>query len=541
MVDKPVITVIGAASTTFGPKVLRDILNHPAVGGCTVRFVDIDEERLAVYAKLAHKVNGLLQRPITIEASTDRRAALPGSDYVILSVDSGHYNTWELDFTIPVKHGVRQVLGELGGPGGLFHALRQIPLHLAIGHDIAELAPAAMVMVASNPLNRICLAMERHTGAGQIVGLCHGVEMALYLFLNRVMGMDGDEMEVTAAGANHLTWILDLRERATGIDLYPRMRACLAALESDEQSLSRKLLDVYGYFPGTLDSHAGEYIPYAYEFHGLDGIDFDAHRQQEEQRWRYLRELADDEVQWDQYEQGYGGQEALSPELRLDDFFAPRSWADTLAFPIIASVIENRLLRMPAINLLNDGAIPNLPADVFVEAPAVVDASGVRLEHIGSLPKALAAFNRRDIDQMELTVEAAVTGDRRILLQALLLDPVVDSVARRRGAVGRDAGRARAVLAAVLGRLQHGSQCLFRDRTRPGPPGWRIPGARPAAAEPEESRLRGPVSRMISRESGAYGPKQACHRVYGSFLSVLLRSQLTLKHLASGVLCRSAC
>lgn len=428
MKQHPIITIIGAASTTFGPKVLRDILNHPQVGGCTFRFVDINEERLAIYTTLAHKINRLLPTPVVIESTVDRRAALPGSDYVIILVDTGHYNTWELDFTIPVKHGVRQVLGELGGPGGLFHALRQIPLHLAIGQDIADLCPRAMVMVASNPLNRICLALERYTDVGQVVGLCHGVEMALYLFLNRVMNIEGDELEATAAGTNHLTWMLDLRHKTTGEDLYPRMVAALRTLPPDEQALSRKLLDVYGYFPGTLDSHAGEYIPYAYEFQGVQGIDFAAHHAQEQQRWQYLRDLAENDALWDRYEQHYGEQTALSDELRLDDFFLPRRWADTLAFPIIAAMQENALHRMPAVNMLNRGAVANLPADVFVETPAIVDASGIRLVQIGDLPRPLAAFNRRDIDQMELTVEAGVTGNRRLVLQAMLLDPVVDSV-----------------------------------------------------------------------------------------------------------------
>ncbi|NJN84863.1 MAG: hypothetical protein HC802_22965, partial [Caldilineaceae bacterium] len=158
------------------------------------------------------------------------------------------------------------------------------------------------------------------------------------------------------------------------------------------------------------------------------GIDFSGHLEQEEKRWRYLRELTDNETQWERYEQRFGDQEILSEELRLDDFFAPRSWADTLAFPIIAAMIDNRLHRMPAINMLNRGAIANLPGDIFVEAPAVVDASGIRLLHMGELPPPLAAFCRRDIDQMELIVEAAVRGDRRLALQAMLLDPVVDSV-----------------------------------------------------------------------------------------------------------------
>ncbi len=428
MSDKPIITVIGAASTTFGPKVLRDIMNHPEVSGCNFRFVDVNEERLDIYTRLAHRVSEIIEEPIKIESTTDRKEVLRGSDYIIISVDTGHYTTWQSDFDIPVKHGIRQVQGELGGPGGLFHSLRQIPLHLDIARDIEALCPEAIVMICSNPLNRICLALERYANVGQIMGLCHGVEMALYLFLNRVLGIDGDDMEVTAAGTNHFTWILDLRRKSTGEDLYPLMRETFRTLDPNQQPMSRKLMEIYGYFPGCLDSHTGEYIPYAYEFYGLKGLDFSGHLEQEQRRWKYLRDLAEDRVQWDTYEQNHGDQSILSEELRLDDFFKPRSWADTLAFPIIASNISNRLRRMPAVNMLNQGTIENLPGEVFVESPAVVDASGVWPIRIGDLPKPLAAFNRRDIDQMELTVEAAVTGNRRKVLQAMLLDPVVDSV-----------------------------------------------------------------------------------------------------------------
>ena len=310
MSNRPVITIIGAASTTFGPKVLRDILNYPEVGGSSLRFVDTNEERLAIYDHLAHKVNKLLAEPISIQSTTERRDVLAGSDYVIVSVDTGHYTTWEQDFKVPVKHGSRQILGELGGPGGLFHSLRQIPLHLEIARDIEQLCPEAMVMVASNPLNRICLAMARYGNVGEILGLCHGVEMALYLYLNRVMGIEGDDMEVTAAGTNHLTWILDLRRKSTGEVLLPYMKECLSQLDDREQSLSRKLLDVFGYFSGTLDSHAGEYIPFAHEFYGVTGINFAAYLEQEHKRWAYLRRLAEDDTEWQKYEQVYGDQSA---------------------------------------------------------------------------------------------------------------------------------------------------------------------------------------------------------------------------------------
>jgi alpha-galactosidase len=428
MKEKPTVTVIGAASTTFGPKVLRDILNHPEVWGGTFRFVDINEDRLSTYDKLAHRISEVLDEPISITSTTDRREVLAGSDFVIISVDTGHYNTWEVDFTIPVNLGVRQVTGELGGPGGLFHSLRQIPLHMEIARDIEDLCPDAMVMVCSNPLNRICLAMERYANVGQIVGLCHGVEMALHLYLNRALGIDGDDLDVTAAGTNHFTWILDLRRKSTGEDLYPYLKQRLAQAD-DDQPLSRKLLEVYGYLNGCLDDHFGEYIPYAYEFCGLEGPGFSGRLEQEYKRWDYLRDLAENKVEWDKYEQVLGDQSVFSEELRLDAFFAPRSWADTLAFPIISAMQSNKLHRMPAIDMLNCGAITNLPQDVFVEAPAVVDASGIRMESIGDLPKPLAAFCRRDVDQMELTVEAGITGDRNLVLQAMLLDPVVDNVA----------------------------------------------------------------------------------------------------------------
>ena len=420
----PSITIIGAASTTFGPKVLRDILNHPQLGGSHLRFVDINEERLSIYDKLARKLNQYLETPISIQSSTDRRELLPGSDYVIITVDTGHYHTWQQDFNVPVQYGSKQILGELGGPGGLFHSLRQIPLHLDIASDIEELCPEAMVMVTSNPLNRICLALERYAYLDEIIGLCHGVEMALYLFLNRVMGVDGDDMEVTAAGTNHLTWIFDLRHKATGEDLLPLMNESLSKMEGDEQSLSRKLLDVFGYFSGTLDSHAGEYIPYAWEFYGMQGIDFAGHLQHEANRWQYLSDLANNDAEWDKFEQSYGEQADLSAELRLDPFFEPRSWADTLAFPIMAAISNNYVHRLPAINMPNVGQIGNLPAEVFVETPALVDGSGIYPVTMGDLPRPLAVFNQRDIDQTEIIVDAAVHGDRNLVVQAMLLDPV---------------------------------------------------------------------------------------------------------------------
>jgi alpha-galactosidase len=208
-----IITVIGAASITFGPKILRDIINHPELDGCTFRFVDINEKYLDIYQRLAKRITENIEHAVKIEADTDRKKMLPGSDFVIGSVEIKHYEFWEKDFTIPRSLGSRQINGELGGPGGMFHAFRQIPVHLEIAQDIEKLCPKAMVMLVSNPLNRICLALERHSHIGQVVGLCHGVEMAEKLILNKILDMDGYDIDALAAGTNHLSWIVQLRHR----------------------------------------------------------------------------------------------------------------------------------------------------------------------------------------------------------------------------------------------------------------------------------------------------------------------------------------
>ena len=428
MKAKPIVTVLGAASTTFGPKVLRDIINHPQLDGCTFRFVDVHEQRLAIYDRLARRIADQIDHSVQIESSGNRKAMLKGADYVIVSVEVGHYELWQQDFSIPVRAGVRQVTGELGGVGGLFHSLRQIPLHLEIARDIEAICPAAMVLVCSNPLNRICLAMRRYSGVGEVIGLCHGVEITENFLARRVLDLPGDQIESTAAGVNHFTWILDLRHRSTGEDLHPKLAEGLKRLDPKVEGLSRKLFEVYGYYPACGDAHIGEYISYAWEFVGLDGPPLGNRLESEHERWRLLDKLSRGSAGRADYAGAERAQAGEAEELRLDEFFQPRSWVDTLAFPIMAATESHRLHRMPAVNMLNAGTIDNLPADVFVESPAVVDGSGVRPIRIGELPKPLAAFCRRDVDQMELTVEAAVTGDRRRVVQAALLDPVVDNV-----------------------------------------------------------------------------------------------------------------
>lgn len=423
---RPVITILGAASITFGTKVLTDMVNHSELDGAELRFVDVDEEHLGIYTEVARRLEQKLDHSFVITADTGRTRMLPQSDYVIVSVETSRYQLWNQDFELPRKLGSRQVSAELGGPGGLFHSLRQIPLHLEISRDIASLCPDAYVFVESNPLNRICFAMSRYGGLKRVVGLCHGVEVTTNFVIQPIIDVPGSDIQTVAAGTNHLVWILDMRRQSTGEDLYPLLHEKLKGYDPSVEPLSRKLFELYGYFPAPGDTHIGEYLPFAHEYTLYHQENLEAADRLNEQRWQHFREVAAGKRDIDDYHTDETGIHA--PENRFGKVVRPRSWVDTLVFPIMSSLVSNRSRRMPAVNVVNSGQISNLPSGFFVETPAFVDAGGIRAMQVGELPRELAHFNRRDIEQTELIAEAAVSGSRRLLLQAALADPIAESV-----------------------------------------------------------------------------------------------------------------
>jgi alpha-galactosidase len=425
---EPTIVIMGAASAYFGPILIRDIINHPGLGGSTVRLVDVDEPRLKVIDRLARRVNDGLEHPVVLESTADRKEALKGADFVCISVDIEHSDTWRQDVEIPVSMGVRQSRGETTEVGGIFHALRQIPLHLEIARDIRALCPNAMVLVESNPLTRICLALHRYGNIGTIVGLCHAVDIARS-WIAGLLHLKVDDVLATAAGVNHFGWILDLRHNVTGEDLYPAFRQKCKEVDSMDMSLkwplSRKLMDVFGCFPTCGDDHVAEFVRYGWEFEGGKGPDLDQRAVKLGSMWQFVEKAAS----------GKGPLRKPRGRSRAGDdadvaefFFRPHTVWDTDSFPLMNAVHTNAFHRMPAVNMLNRGTITNLPQEAFVETPAAVDASGVHRLPIGELPAGLAALCRRDIDEADIVVEAAVKGDRKLVMQAMLMSHAIDSV-----------------------------------------------------------------------------------------------------------------
>jgi alpha-galactosidase len=412
------IVLIGAGSYQFGSTMLGDLFHYrEALRGAEVVLVDVDAEALATMAAVAQRLNRQTGEPFTFCATDDRQTALRGAQFVVISVAVRRNERWQLDFEIPNRHGARQVLGENGGPGGLFHALRNIPLLLDICRDIERICPRALVLNLTNPEGRLCLAVARYTGL-QFVGLCHGINMAREA-IGYVLDLPPSEIVPKAGGINHLSWILDLRRKGTGEDLYPAFKRRIAERDvteihrankpSFEVRLSRFLLDTYGFWPLPSDDHVGEYLAYAWEFCGLEGYDFAYwSRVAEEKRQRLVR--------W------ASGEEPAEALLR-----AP---SGERVVPIISAVLSNAHQYELSVNVPNAGLIPNLPEWAIVEVPGIVDAIGVHGLPIGPLPEPIAAMCRTQVAVIDRVVEAGVHGDRQAAFQALLLDPVIASAAQ---------------------------------------------------------------------------------------------------------------
>jgi len=399
------LVLIGAASASFGPRMIADAVLAPELQGSTLVLVDIDAERLEVMAAYAQHLNESAGTRLCIEHTPERKKALPEAEFVITAIAVKRDELWKLDFQIPLKHGIKQVLGENGGPGGLSHALRNIPIILDITHDMEKLCPRALLLNFTNPESRIGLALSRYTSL-RFAGLCHGIGMG-YDSISRITGLPADDLQGIAAGLNHFAWFLDIRRKSTREDVYPLLRAADATYDPGFHPLMRRMFRRFGLYPHPSDDHIGEYLPFAWEECGLKGYDFSRADAARTQSWERVVGIARGELAAPRPE-----------ELRRSGEFA---------VPIVVSTVDNRHTLIEAVNIRNDGLITNVPEWAVVEVPAVAGADGLKGVQVGALPAGIAALINTQAHVQDLVVEAAVHGSRELALQALLADPVVHS------------------------------------------------------------------------------------------------------------------
>lgn len=396
------IVFIGATSMSFGLSMLRDIFSNDELRGSTLTMVGLDKTALAKITELAQLLNKKTGVGLVIEQTTDRRAALDGAGFVVNSTAIDRNRLWKLDWEVPRKYGIRHTLGENGGPGGLMFTLRTLPLVFDIARDIQELCPQALFLNFSNPENRIIHALGKYSKI-RALGLCHGIFMGQGAVAD-IMDLPYEQVEVWGAGLNHSQCLMQISDRKTGQDLYPLLRAKEKTHDPSFLPLTRRLFRAFGYWMTCSDDHLGEYLAYGWEG-GERGYDFAA-----DERGRIEFSAEVDRV--------------LAGGAMPDYWLTPSGERGAAA---IGGIIHDKKRILESGIVYNQGVIPNLPADGAVEVPVMVDATGVHPISLGPLPDAIAKLLTVQVQVQQLAIEAAVRASKEIALQALLIDPVVNS------------------------------------------------------------------------------------------------------------------
>jgi len=404
------VAIIGAGSIVFCKTLMLDIMATPGLEDTEFALMAPSTTRssqVEAFAQRVIKKNGL---PAKAWITTDRREALKGADYVIATFQVGGVKGFEYDYAIPMRHGVDNCIGDTMGPGGIFRALRSIPVTLDMARDMEELCPNALLLNYVNPMAMICWALG--TTKVSFVGLCHGVQTTMDL-ISGYVGLPKSEIDFLCAGINHMAWFLKLEHQ--GRDLYPILRQ---RFEEPEYYVNEKVRGEvfrhFGYFMTESTGHLSEYVPYF--------------RKNQKALDLYCDEPAfggatGAYLKWCQYTADkYAGRDLLADE---PTDIPPRSIE--YGSYVIEALQTGRTFKLNG-NVRNDGMITNLPADCCAEGPIYVDKTGLHKTIVGDLPAQCAALNLTNINVQRLTVQAAMSGDPEHIVHACALDPLSAAV-----------------------------------------------------------------------------------------------------------------
>lgn len=397
------VALIGAGSVVFSKNLTGDILSYPEFGHATLAYMDIDEERLRVGANLCRKVAKTLGATPTIQATTDRREALTGADFVINMVQIGGFDSTLVDFEIPRKYGLCFTIADTTGPGGMFRALRTYPMLLGLCREMEEVCPDAVLLNYSNPMSMNMQTICRNSSI-RAVGLCHSVQGTF----DQLMGyLEEDPAKVAfeCAGINHMAFYLRLEK--DGEDLYPRLfHAMNRSAIYDTNKVRFELMRRLGYFVTESSEHNAEYNPHFIP-RGRETVDrFDVPIDE------YLRRC-------DRIVDEFERMKSFSQNEEAMKVHRSHEYGSTIIHSIATgqpSVIYG--------NQPNRGAICNLPGGAIVEVATVVDRAGLRQTTVGELPPQLVAYMQPHISQHELFIRAALEGRRDHVYQAAMFDPL---------------------------------------------------------------------------------------------------------------------
>jgi len=405
------ITFMGAGSTIFAKNVLGDCMLADCMHNIEIALYDIDGDRLEESKILIEALNkNINEGRATIKCylgKENRKEALRGSSFVVNAIQVGGYDPCTIiDFEIPKKFGLRQTIGDTLGIGGIFRALRTIPVLDEFSEDMCEVCPDAWFLNYTNPMAMLTGYMQRYTNT-KTIGLCHSVQVCRQ-HLGETLGMDLSGCSEKIAGINHMAWLLEIYD-ANGKDMYPEIKAKVQEKIDDPECNDKVRLEYikrFGYYCTESSEHNAEYNPYFIKSGYPELIDFYNIPLDEYPR-RCVNQIAD----WKKQKEELFNGGAITHERSRE--YASR-------------ILEAMITNVPYIiggNVINTGIITNLPKDACVEVPCVVDKNGITPMHIGDLPVQLAALNQTNINPQLMTIEAAVTKKREDIYRAAMLDP----------------------------------------------------------------------------------------------------------------------
>jgi len=405
------IALIGAGSTIFAQRLIGDILLTPELAKDTqIALHDIDEDRLRTSEIVTRRITEKLGLKTLVFSSTDRREVLAGSDYVIFMMQVGGYKpSTVIDFEIPKKYGLRQTIADTLGVGGIMRALRTIPVIRDILRDMEEVCPHAILLNYVNPMAMLCMAINQISPGMKMVGLCHSVQGTAEQLAND-LNENIEDVDYFCAGINHMSFYLRFEKKQKGIkqDLYPRLREIAEQGSMPKDNLVRyEMLKRLGFFVTESSEHFSEYTPWFIKRDRPDLIEkFNIPLDE------YITRCEKQISEWDE--------QRVSLENKNQSIEVCQS--HEYAASIINGLENGKEVTING-NVSNEGLIDNLPGNISVEVPCLINTNGIQPVRVGALPTHLAALMMTNINVQQLTVEASLSGKKEHVYHAAMLDP----------------------------------------------------------------------------------------------------------------------
>lgn len=397
---------LGAGSSVFTMRLVGDILQEDFVEAGEIRLVDIDPIVLKEISTAVKKLVKYAGKPLVVKSFENFRDALPDADFVFLTYAVGGIASWKKDIDICTKYGVYQSVGDTIGPGAMIRILRSVPVALEIAHEMEKVCPNAYIINYTNPEGAQCLAIEKYSKV-KTFGLCHGTPDTAKELAEKVFEVDQTRFTYEAAGVNHLTWFTSMR--IDGKDVYPELREKLEKTGyASKEQISRDLYRVFGLYPAPGDRHVEEF--------------FSAFLKKDVIEKRNLEWKNNDFVVVQKWRDE--GQALIDAVLQRNEGYEEFMKGSGETATHFMRSLATGAVCMEMVNVQNKGYIENVTDGIIVEVPTFVNEFGLKPQHVGELPAAIAAKCEALGREYQLLVDAAITGDKNKVLQAAYLDPL---------------------------------------------------------------------------------------------------------------------